>query len=217
MKAKAMRLGTFVVAVALVLSVRDGFAQSSGTARRVFAGASVAWNVDDSAGSEATATGGALAIGVTAGFNFADRWSLQVEGEFPTSDQTVTNQYSYGDQSYSYVTRTTYRTPTVAFLFGVHLRPSERVDVAIQFGPGIRNEKRSYESQTLVNGAATGSYQGSWNDWLLRTSVGGEVAVRVTSRVAVVGQLRVHLNLFDSGELFSGAVARPAVGVRVRF
>ncbi len=121
----------------------------------------------------------------------------------------------YGYQPYSSVTRTSYRTSTVAVLFGVHIRPSKRVDVALQFGPSLRGEQRDYGAQTLVNGAVMESHQDTWTDWHLRVSAGGEVAVAVTPRVAVVGQLRVHLAYLD--EVSYGAVTRPAIGVRVRF
>jgi hypothetical protein len=220
MRARASRVGTFVVAVVVVLAARDGAAQGSGAAQRVFAGASVAWNIDNSVWSSG-GSGGSTAIGVAAGFTFTDRWSLQVEGEFPTSDRTKVDQwtyksgYPYGSQTYTSVTRTTYRTPTVAVLFGVHWRLPKRVDIAFQFGPGFRNEKQNYEDQTLVNGTVTESDQHSYNDWRMGASVGGEVAVGVTSRVAVVGQLRVHGVLGGLAE--TGRVVRPAVGVRVKF
>jgi hypothetical protein len=223
MKAKAIRLGTFVAAVALVLSVRDGFAQSSGASQRVFAGASAAWNIVNSyrCCGEPEPTGGALAIGAAGGFNFADRWSVQVEGEWPTSDQTVASQYtwSYDGQNYMSVRQTASRTPTVAVLFGVHVRPSKRVDLAFQFGPGWLNQRVSSEGQTFVNGAVTQSDQGSWSHWYWRVSVGGEAAVAVTPRVAVVAQLRFLLEsaFLDDEAGFSWDVARPAVGVRVRF
>jgi hypothetical protein len=207
----------------VMLAARDGAAQTSAEARRVFAGGSLAWNIDNSVWSATGSdrSGGALAVGVTLGTSFADRWSVQVEGEWPTSDKTVVNQYSYqsgypyGSQTYSSVTRTTYRTPTVAVLFGVHWRLPKRVDIAFQFGPCFRKEQRTDEYQTTVNGTVTESHQYSSNDWQLRASVGGEVAVGVTSRVAVVGQLRVHGALGPWGE--SDRVVRPAVGVRVRF
>jgi hypothetical protein len=225
MAARANRVGTFVAVLVVILTARDGAAQDSVGGQRVFAGASVAWNIDHSVWSQngSERSGGTTAVGLAAGFNFADRWSVQVEGEWPTSDQTVVNQYPtgypYGHpsgyQSYSSVTRTTYRTPTVAVLFGVHVRPSTRVDVAFQFGPGFRNERQSDEYQSLSNGTVTESHQYSWNDWLLRMSVGAEAAVRVTSRVAVVGQLRVHGLLDPWGE--TGRVVRPAIGVRVKF
>lgn len=225
MRARAGRVGTVAAALVVMLAARDGAAQTSGEARRVFAGAVVAGNIDNSvwSASGSERTGGTVAIGIAAGFNFADRWSVQVEAEWPTSDQTVVNQYPTGYpggypsgyQSYSSVTRTTYRTPTVAVLFGVHWRPSKRVDVAFQFGPGYRNERRSDEYQSLSNGTVTASHQYTWNDWLLRTSVGAEAAVRVTSRVAVVAQLRVHGALDPWDEI--GRIVRPAVGVRVRF
>ncbi len=100
-------------------------------------------------------------------------------------------------------------------MFGVHLRPSERVDVALQFGPHYRNEQRSDEYQTLVNGTVTGSHQYSSSDWYMRVTVGAEAAVAVTSRLAVVAQLRVHGGLVPGAE--TDTVVRPAIGVRVRF
>lgn len=223
MSARGIRIGAFAVALVAVLAPRDGAAQTAGEARRVFAGAVVAGNIDNSVWSATGSdrSGGPLAVGVTLGTSFADRWSVQVEGEWPTSDTTAVNQYSYqsgypyGSQTYTSVTRTTYRTPTVAVLFGVHWRLPKRVDIAFQFGPGLRNEKQRYEYQALLNGTVTESHQYSSNDWQLRATVGGEVAVGVTSRVAVVGQLRVHGALDPWGE--SGRVVRPAVGVRVRF
>jgi hypothetical protein len=225
MKAKAIRVGALVAALGLVLAVRVGAAQTQagGAARRVFAGTSVAWNIDNSVSSDAEPTGGALAIGVAAGFDFADRWSLQVEGECPTSDQTVVSEYSYqfgnpyGIKPQTFVHRTTYRTPTVAVLFGVHWRLPKRIDVAFRFGPCLRNEQRDQEYESLANGVVTESHQSSWSEWRLRTSVGGEVAVGVTSRVAVVGQLRVHLHFSDEADLSSGSIVRPAIGLRVRF
>jgi hypothetical protein len=207
----------------IILAARDGAAQSSGAAQRVFAGASVAWNIDNSvwSSSDAARTGGSLAVGLAAGFTFADRWSLQVEAELPTADRTMTEAntfqsgYPYGSGSHTYVYRTTYRTPTLAVLFGVHWRLPKRVDIAFQFGPCLRNERQTYEQQILVNGAVTDSYQGSSDDWVLRASVGGEVAVGVTSRVAVVGQLRVHGVLEPWDDV--GRIVRPAIGVRVKF
>lgn len=223
MRATASRVGTVAAALVVMLAARDGAAQTSAEARRVFAGSSLAWNIDNSVWSPSGSqrSGEALAVGVAFGMNFADRWSVQAEGEWPTSDQTVVNQYSYqsgypyGSQTYTSMTRTTYRTPTVAVLFGVHWRLPKRVDIAFQFGPCFRKEQRSDEYQTTVNGTVTESRQYSSNDWQLRASVGGEVAVGVTSRVAVVGQVRVHGALDPWGE--SGRVVRPAVGVRVRF
>jgi hypothetical protein len=223
MRARASRVGTVAAVLVVMLAGRDGAAQTSAEARRVFAGGSVAWNIDNSAWSPSGSqrSGGALAVGGAFGMNFADRWSVQVEGEWPTSDQTVVNEYSYqsgypyGSQTYSSVTRTTYRTPTVAVLFGVHWRLPKRIDIAFQFGPCFQKEQRSDEYQTTVNGTVTESHQYSSNDWQLRASVGGEVAVGVTPRVAVVGQVRVHGALNPWGE--TGRVVRPAVGVRVRF
>jgi hypothetical protein len=219
MSARAIRIGTFAAALVAAVAARDGAAQTAGEARPVFAGAVVAGNADNSTGLSGSParSGGALAVGVSLGTTFADRWSVQVEGEWPTSDQAVVNQYSYpyGSQTYTSVTRTAYRTPTVAVLFGVHWRPSKRVDFAFQFGPCLRNEQRSEEYQTSVNGTVTESDRVNWNDWLLRASVGGEVAVNVTPRVTVVGQLRVHGALDPWGEV--GRVVRPAVGVRIRF
>ncbi len=231
MRSRAMQVGTVAAVLVGVLAVRDGAAQTQagGAARPVFAGASVAWNIDYSVWSDTEPAGGALAIGVAAGFNFADRWSLQVEGEFPTSDQTVVHEYSYqsgypygysygypyGSQTYTSVNRTTYRTPTVAVLFGVHWRLPKRVDIAFQFGPALLNEKQSYESQTLANGTVTQSQRYSSDEWYMRVSVGAEAAVAVTSRVAVVGQLRVHGPVALGAD--EGGVVRPAVGVRVRF
>lgn len=228
MTAPGIRFGTFVAALVVVLAARDAVAQTQtgGAAQRGFAGASVAWNIDNSVWSSGGSepTGGALAIGLAAGFTFADRWSLQVEGEFPTSDQTMVNQYSYqsgypyGSQTYTSVTRTTYRTPTVAVLFGVHWRLPKRVDIAFQFGPCLQHKQQDYEYQTRVNGTVVESHQYSWNDWLLRTSLGAETAVSVTSRVSVVAQLRVHLTHgFYPDVQSSGAIVRPAIGVRVRF
>jgi hypothetical protein len=48
-------------------------------------------------------------------------------------------------------------------------------------------------------------------------SIGGDVAVNVTPRVAVVGQLRVHMDGLCVDDPWAGTVVRPAVGVRVRF
>jgi hypothetical protein len=208
----------FVAALLVMLAARDGAAQSGGGARRVFAGASVAWNIDHSTWhyDDSEPAGNALAAGLALGINFADRWSVQVEGEWPTSDYTTDHLAVY--QSQTRESRVTYRTPTVAVLFGVHWRLPKRVDIAFQFGPCLQNKQQDYEYRTLVNGAAIESQQYSSNDWLLRTSLGAETAVSVTSRVSVVAQLRVHLThgLYSDG-LLSGAIVRPAIGVRVRF
>jgi hypothetical protein len=215
MTARAIRVGTFVAALLLVLFARDGAAQTSGAARPWFVGASVAGNIDNTtwmfSGSEDS--GGALAVGLAAGANFAHRWSVQVEGEWPTSEQTKVSQSGVGTTTY--VMRSTLRTPTVAVLFGVHWRLPKRVDVAFQFGPSFLNQQWGDEQQQLVNGAVVESHQSSRSHWYLRASVGGEVAVNVTPRVAVVGQLRLHLVGLET-EL-SPAIVRPAVGVRVRF
>jgi hypothetical protein len=215
MRAQATRIGTFVAVVLVILAARDGAAQSSGSAKPWFVGASVAGNIDNTtwmfSGSEHS--GGALAVGLAGGTNFAQRWSLQVEGEWPTLDQTTVHQWSYG--SATYVGRTTLRTPTVAVLFGVHWRLPKRVDVALQFGPSFLNQQWGDEQQTLVDGTVVESHQSSRSHWYLRASVGGEVAVSVTPRVALIGQLRLHL--VHLGTELSPAIVRPAVGVRVRF
>jgi hypothetical protein len=212
------RRAALVVTVLVILAARDGTAQGSGEARRVFAGASAAWNIDHSTWhySDAEPTGNALAVGLALGMNFADRWSVQVEGEWPASDYTAHHLAVY--QSQTRESRVTYRTPTAAVLFGVHWRLPKRVDIAFQFGPCLQNKQQDYEYRTLVNGTVIEPQQYSWNDWLLRTSLGAETAVPVTSRVSVVAQLRVHLThgLYSDG-LLSGAIVRPAVGVRVRF
>jgi hypothetical protein len=78
MSARAIRIGTFAAALMAAIAARDGAAQTTGEARRVFAGAVVAANFDNSAGSSGSAerSGGGLAIGVTLGKTFADRWSV---------------------------------------------------------------------------------------------------------------------------------------------
>jgi hypothetical protein len=221
MSTRTTRVGTAVAALVLVLAARDGAAQTSGEVRRVFAGASLAWNIDNSVWSSSGSdrTGGALAVGVAGGFTFADRWSLQVEGEFPTSDRTVVDRHSgaYGGQTYASVYRSTFRTPTIAVLFGVHWRLPKRVDIAFQFGPCLRNEQWSDDRQTTVNGYVTSSDQYSGSDWHWGPSVGGEVAVNVTPRVAVVGQFRLHFERLYLDDPWEGSVVRPAIGVRVRF
>ena len=209
------RRAVFIAALMVMLAVRDGAAQSSGGARRVFAGASAIWNIDRSIWSydAPEPTGSALAVGLALGMNFADRWSVQVEGEWPTSDYTAHHLADY--QSQTQESRVTYRTPTVAVLFGVHWRLPKRVDVALQFGPSFLNQQWGDEQQTLVDGTVVESHQSSRSHWYLRASVGGEVALSVTPRVALIGQVRLHL--VDLGtELFT-AIVRPAVGVRVRF
>ena len=212
------RRAVFIAALMVMLAVRDGAAQSSGGARRVFAGASAIWNIDRSIWSydAPEPTGSALAVGLALGMNFADRWSVQVEGEWPTSDYTANHLAVY--QSQTQESRVTYRTPTVAVLFGVHWRLPKRVDIAFQFGPCLQHKQQDYEYQTRVNGTVVESHQYSWNDWLLRTSLGAETAVSVTSHVSVVAQLRVHLTHgFYPDVQSSGAIVRPAIGVRVRF
>jgi hypothetical protein len=215
MRPQATRVGTFLAVLLVVLFARDGAAQTGGSVKPWFVGAGVGGNIDDTTWwfSGAEKSGGALAIGVTAGRTFADRWSMQVEGEWPTSDQVVSYQYGVGTTTYA--TRSTLRTPTVAVLVGVHWRLPKRVDVAFQFGSSVLNQQWSNEQQTLVNGTVVESHQSSWSQWYLRPTVGGEVAVSVTQRVAVVGQVRLHLVSIQA-EL-SPAIVRPAVGVRVRF
>lgn len=212
------RRAVCVAALLVMLAARDGAAQSSGGTRRVFAGASAAWNVDRSIWSydAPEPTGSALAVGLALGMNFADRWSVQVEGEWPTSDQTAYDLVVYHSQTAA--ARVTYRTPTVAVLFGVHWRLPKRVDIAFQFGPCLQNKQQDYDYLTPVDGTVIESHQGSVNDWQLRTSAGAEAAASVTSHVAVVAQLRVHLTHgFYSDAQSPGAIVRPAVGVRVRF
>jgi hypothetical protein len=211
------RRAVFVAALLVVLAAQDGAAQSSGGARRVFAGASAAWNIDNSVSHGAESTGDALAVGLAFGMNFADRWSVQIEGEWPTSDQTTVVDYRrlYDYPPGSVVERSTYRTPTVAVLFGVHWRLPRGVDVAFQFGPSVQHQLREYESQYGMNGVAYRAHEGSEDSWQLGISVGAETAVAVTPRVALVAQVRVHAvpNIFEGPE----TIARPAVGVRVRF
>jgi hypothetical protein len=198
-------------------AVRDGAAQTTGEARRVFAGAVLAGNIEEP-NPVSTRSGGPLAVGVTFGGTFADRWSVQVEGEWPTSDQTVVYRWDNAPHSRpSGLSRTTSRTPTVAVLLGVHWRLPKHVDVALQFGPCLRHEKRTEETQYLTNGTVIYSGTGRRNDWHPGASVGGDVAVNVTSRVAVVGQLRLHMRNLHPQAFQLETVLRPAVGVRVRF
>lgn len=215
MRPQATRVGTFVAALLVVLFARDGAAQSSGAAKPWFVGASVGANIDNTTWrfSGADKSGGALAVGVTAGRTFAGRWSVQVDGEWPTSDQTVSYQYGFGTTTYA--VRSTLRTPTVAVLVGVHWRLPQRVDVAFQFGASVLNQQWGDEQQAFVNGTVVESHQSSRSQWYLRPAVGAEVAVSVSPRVAVIGQLRLHLVSLQA-EL-SPAIVRPAVGVRVRF
>jgi hypothetical protein len=92
---QAPRFGMFVAALLVMLAARDGAAQSSGAAKRWFAGASVAGNIDDTTWmfSSSEKSGGALAVGVAAGRSIAGRWCLQVEGEWPTSDMVIEDAY----------------------------------------------------------------------------------------------------------------------------
>jgi len=223
MRTRAIRVGAAVAALILALGVRDGAAQTTGDARRVFAGAVLAGNIEERVLASAR-SGGALAVGVTFGGTFADRWSVQVEGEWPTSDQTVVYRWDHGygpgGIPSTGLTTTTSRTPTVAVLLGVHWRLPKHVDVAFQFGPCLRHERRTKETQYLTNDTVTESSVSSRNGWHPGASVGGEVAVNVTSRVAVVGQLRVHMKMvYEEGFVLVPVepVVRPAVGVRVRF
>lgn len=211
------RRAACVAALLVVLAAREAAAQSSGDARRVFAGASAAWNIDHSVSHGSESTGGTLAVGLAFGMNFADRWSVQVEGEWPTSDQTTVVDYRrlYDYPPGSVVERSTYRTPTVAVLFGVHWRLPRGVDVAFQFGPSVQHQQRDYESQYGMNGVAYRAHEASEDWWQLGVSVGAETTLAVTPRVAVVVQVRVHAvpDIFEGPE----TVVRPAVGVRVRF
>jgi hypothetical protein len=209
----------------VMLAARDGVAQSSAGAPRVFAGASLAGNIDKTVSSPAQPTGGALAVGLAFGTTFADRWSVQVEGEWPTSDQIRVHQGFYQTcppegcrygELVPHVQQTTSRTPTVAVLVGVHWRLPKRVDIAFQFGPCFRYEQRDYEDQWFVNGIFDHSSQYSENRWRSAVSLGVEAAVALTPRVAVVGQLRVHGGIYQEYGEFDGVV-RPAIGVRVRF
>jgi hypothetical protein len=209
------RRAVFVAALVVMLAARDGAAQSNGGARRAFAGASVAWNIDHSTWHyyDAEPTGNAVAVGLALGMDFADRWSVQVEGEWPTSDYTAHHLVVY--QSQTRESGVTYRTPTVAVLFGVHWRLPRGVDVAFQFGPSVQHQYREYEAQYGMNGVAYRAHEASEDSWQLGVSVGAETAVAVTPRVAVVAQVRVHAvpNIFEGPE----TVVRPATGVRVRF
>ena len=225
MSTRAIRVGTFVGALVVILAARDGAAQSRGAARPLFVGASVAANIDNSvwaaSGPDAHRRHGGDRVGrrlqlrgpvVPAGRGRVA--NVGPDGGHPVSTGSPYGS-PYGYQPYSSVTRTSYRTSDCRGAVRRPLRPSKRVDVALQFGPSLRGEQRDYEAQTLVNGAVMESHQDTWTDWHLRVSAGGEVAVAVTPRVAVVGQLRVHLAHLD--EVSSGAVTRPAIGVRVRF
>jgi hypothetical protein len=220
MRTRAIRVGAAIAALILALGVRDGAAQTTGDARRVFAGAVLAGNIEERVLVSAR-SGGPLAVGGTFGGTFADRWSVQVEGEWPTSDQTVVYRWDNGPPVLpSGLSRTTSRTSTVAVLLGVHWRLPKHVDVAFQFGPCLRHERGTEETQYFTNGTVTESHASSRNGWHPGASVGGAVAVNVTSRVAVVGQLRVHMQLvYEEGFalLPRVRVVRPAVGVRVRF
>jgi hypothetical protein len=220
MSARAVGIGICAAALIAAFGVRDGAAQTTGEARRVFAGAVLAGTIEERVLVGAH-SGGSLAVGGTFGGTFADRWSAQVEGEWPTSDQTVVYRWDNGPPGRpSGLSTTTSRTSTVAVLLGVHWRLPKHVDVAFQFGPCMRHERRTVETQYLTNGTVTESYTSSRQGWHPGASVGGEVALNVTSRVAVVGQLRVHVKMvYEEGFVLIPAeqVVRPAVGVRVRF
>ena len=211
------RRAVCVAALLVVLAAQDGAAQSSGGTRRVFAGASAALNIDNSVSHGAESTGGALAVGLAFGTNFAGRWSVQAEGEWPTLGQTtvVDGRRLYGYPLDAVRERSTYRTPTVAVLLGFHWRLSRGVDIAFQFGPSLQHQYREYEYQYGMNGIAYSAPEASEDSWRLGVSAGVETAVAVTPRVAVVAQVRLHgvANIFEGLE----SIVRPAVGVRVRF
>jgi hypothetical protein len=218
----AWRIALLVLFAVTVLAAGDAAGQAPPAEGRLFAGGALAgnwvhtdWGTWIDPQPSTWNSNGRLAVGFSFGARISERWSVQVEAELPTGDATRRSEYSPYPGS-SYWKETQYRTPTVAVLFGVRPRPGSRVDVGFQFGPG-RSWKQSTTRWGFSN--ARGETTGVQPDDAasgIALSIGVEVAVRLTSHVSVVPQLRLH----DVSAGFfrdSWRIVRPAVGVRVRF
>jgi hypothetical protein len=144
-----------------------------------------------------------------------ERWTVQVEAELPTGDATRRSESSPYPGG-SYWQETLYRTPTVAVLFGIRPRPGGRVDVGFQFGPGHGWKQSTTRWGFSDARGQTTAGQTDDSQSGIALSLGIDVAVRLSSHVSVVPQLRVHSVAAGILEP-SWRVVRPAVGVRVRF
>jgi hypothetical protein len=218
---KTARVGVAIGAAVVFASVAGvAQAQTGSLPRRAFVGASLAGNRDGTLSSGWTDAGGSVtAAGATIGVDFSRRWSVQVEGELPAGERIATYGYQYGTTRSS--TEIRYRNPTVGVLFGFHPAPGRRVDVAFLFGPAWRNEietSRTTYSQTVNGAPVTEHYENIVNHWEAVPTLGLDAAIRMTSRVDVVTQLRVHLvNVSLIDEVETRYITRPAVGIRFRF
>ncbi len=215
MNARTMagRVGAVAVLGMTALAVGDVAAQTSGE-RRLFAGAAVAGNIEQQSSVRANVSGGRLAVGVSFGADISRRWSVQVEAELPTADTMSAEAWESAFDSYS--ARNRYRTSTVAVLFGFRPLAGRRVDFGFQVGPAWCRRWSSYQAVYGLPGGPTYTYQNESLDWRAAISLGAEVAVRVTSRLSIVPQVRAHVRSLGILEDPSATV-RPAVGMRVRF
>jgi hypothetical protein len=217
------RIAASTLLAVTVLAAGDAAGQTPPAESRLFAGGALAGNwvhtdwgtwIDPQPGT--WNSNGRLAVGVSIGARISERWSVQVEAELPTGDATRRSESTpYPGASFWQETR--YRTPTVAVLFGIRPRPGGRVDVGFQFGPGHgwKQSTTRWGFSDARGQTTTGQTDDAQSGIAL--SLGVEVAIRLTSRVSVVPQLRVH-DVLAGFPLDGGwSIVRPAVGVRVRF
>jgi hypothetical protein len=222
MRTTAWRIAVLALLTITVLAARDAAGQSPPAEGRLFAGGALSgnwvrtdWGTWIDPQPSTWNSDGRLAVGFSFGARISERWSVQVEAELPTGDATRRSEYlPYPGGSYWRETR--YRTPTLAVLFGIRPRPGGRVDVGFQFGPGRgwRQSATRWGFSDSRGETTTGQTDDAQSG--LALSLGVEVAVRLTSHVSVVPQLRLHD--VSAGLLRdSWRIVRPAVGVRVRF
>jgi hypothetical protein len=218
----ALRIAALVLLAVTLLGAGDATGQTPPAEGRLFAGGALAgnwvhtdWGTWIDPQPSTWNSNGRLAVGFSFGARISERWSVQVEAELPTGDATRRSEY-YPYPGGSYWQETQYRTATVAVLFGVRPRPGSRVDVGFQFGPGHgwKQSTTRWGFSDARGQTTTGQRDDAESGIAL--SLGVEVAVRLTSHVSVVPQLRLH----DVSAGFLGdswRIVRPAVGVRVRF
>jgi hypothetical protein len=178
-----------------------------------------------------TAVGG-TAFGVVGevGAFLVPRLSVSLEASVPARFESVQ------ETDYLDVFRTDSRHRDVAFSALVHLHaaPLGPVQLAFVAGPSFVHEDTLQRTafQVSAPGAQTGPFgpygpETSLSRWTVGATLGADVAVRVSRRIQVVPQIRLHVvprataSAFDEQDSFrlglSTFVLRPAVGVRVGF
>ena len=177
------------------------------------------FDVDPTQRSQTTTTSG-LAIG--AGVFLTPRVSVRLEFDLPdwhASDYAGRGRVANHIEAYSQ--REESRSPSVSVLFGYHIRPVSRLDIALLAG-GTNAQRatrsRGFTERYTLDGALIEhhDYDRTYDsyDWPA-VSFGADAAIALTKHLAVVPQLRLHS--YPYSDHTSLLFFRPRVAVRWQF